>query len=79
MRISLDKSFNRQVIEYLDEKALGRQPFSGIEDWIYNEIEARFGPSGGKQDAASTDENQAGADATWPYVVCLRGEGALRG
>lgn len=32
----LDKSFNA-----FDEKALGRQPSSGIRDWISKEIEAR--------------------------------------
>ena len=34
----LDKSFN-----VFDEKALGRPPASEIQDWIGNEIEARFG------------------------------------
>jgi hypothetical protein len=33
----LDKTFN-----IFDEKALGRSPSSGVRDWIYSEIQARF-------------------------------------
>jgi Family of unknown function (DUF5677) len=37
----LDKTF-----DLFDEKALHRQPSSGIQDWIYNEIQNRFGAGG---------------------------------
>jgi hypothetical protein len=37
----LDKTFN-----VFDEKALGRAPSSGIRDWIYAEIQTRFGSDG---------------------------------
>jgi len=40
----LDKSFNN-----FDEKALGRPPSSGIQDWVSDEIEARFGLDNGNQ------------------------------
>lgn len=40
----LDKSFNT-----FDEKALGRPPSSGIQDWIGGEIDARFGSEDGNQ------------------------------
>lgn len=39
----LDKTFNM-----FDEKALGRAPSSGIRDWIYAEIQTRFGSDGHK-------------------------------
>lgn len=39
----LDKSFNT-----FDEKALGRPPSSGIQDWIGGEIGARFGSDSAK-------------------------------
>jgi hypothetical protein len=38
----LDKTFNM-----FDEKALGRPPSSGVRDWIYDEIQSRFGSRGG--------------------------------
>jgi hypothetical protein len=47
----LDKSFN-----IFDEKALGRQPSSAVEDWIGNEIEARFGTDNNKQDPTEADK-----------------------
>jgi hypothetical protein len=40
----LDKSFN-----LFDEKALGRQQSSEIQDWISDEIERRFGPENENQ------------------------------
>jgi hypothetical protein len=43
----LDKSFN-----IFDEKALGRPRSSGIQDWIIDEIEARFGADNGNQNLA---------------------------
>lgn len=44
----LDKSFN-----IFDEKALGRLPSSSVQDWISQEIEARFKPPEGEK----TDDN----------------------
>jgi hypothetical protein len=43
----LDKSFNT-----FDEKALGHSPSSRIQEWISDEIEARFRSETGSQDEA---------------------------
>ncbi|MFZ1140380.1 MAG: DUF5677 domain-containing protein [Candidatus Sulfotelmatobacter sp.] len=51
----LDKSFN-----IFDEKALGLPPSSGIQDWISDEIDSRFGSDNGKQDSAQA--NKAGPE-----------------
>jgi hypothetical protein len=50
----LDKSFHA-----FDEKAQGRRPSSGIQDWISKEIEARFRSEGDKQDANGQDRSQS--------------------
>jgi hypothetical protein len=55
----LDKSFNA-----FDEKALGRRPSSGIQDWISKEIEARLRSEGDKQDANGQDRSQSGPNQT---------------
>jgi Family of unknown function (DUF5677) len=46
----LDKSFN-----VFDEKALGRTPSSGIQNWISDEIETRFGSSNNQDGTVGPD------------------------
>ena len=43
----LDKTFN-----LFDEKALGRPPSSAVHDWIYGEIQTRFGSDDRNQNSA---------------------------
>jgi hypothetical protein len=50
----LDKSF-----DIFDEKALGRQRSSGIQDWIGEEIEARFESDHARENSATVEGGKA--------------------
>lgn len=49
----LDKTF-----DLFDEKALNRPPSSGIRDWIYYEIQNRFGSDDRNLDSAATEADR---------------------